>query len=250
MNEGTQLVARNLAVSTEVLNSRPYPVALHHWREDEFVAFLDAHQFPGCTYRDRLAGRRQAVINAIRDEIRVPAEVLNESPDLTNEGMLARESRLAIKEHWPRYQALCKEQTAAFETAIGYDNTCQVYRERLKVILTSLLSREDGTIRAPLQWENWALSISVDPGRRASYGYFGVLDAGRPKTLRIGVSNAANTVHAVKWEFVSDALFELLRDGQLTRENVWRLMGSGWTPEHMQTGHVVVVESAPEAIAA
>lgn len=125
---------------------------------------------------------------------------------------------------------------AAFEQDIGYAVSFDAYYAALKSILTGWLNRSyvdafHAEICQPLQWGEWELTLSVDPGRRPEYGRFGLLDAGRPKCLHIrGIGPNGSAAHAAEWDSIDEVMTELLRSVAVTFDQAWFLFGTGWAP--------------------
>ncbi|MFP3637538.1 hypothetical protein [Paraburkholderia sp. SIMBA_054] len=236
---------RNLQVKKEILCSRPYPVALHHWTEVEFERFLDEHRFPRNTYADRLASRRLAVVQAIAAGEFVPAQVTAECPELVVDGQAARDASGSLV----TLNAFWAERQAAFEQAIGFCTSEAVYRELIKEVLVGVLGRAFDDIRSPWVWGEWTIVLRLDQGRGARHGRFGLEDAGREKRLLIKPGAlSVGALHCVDWTRVDNALFELLRDGLLCLDQVWFLTGTGWIPEQMRHARVTEVASAGEML--
>ena len=222
-------IARNVAVARLSYDARPYPLALHHWTEAEFVAFLGKHHFPGNTYRDRLVTRRQAVLDAVSKGLYVPAEVLAEDPSLEPEGHAQRESQEALSRYLEARLLDEKAQSKALEVAIGYWTTTEAYFGIVKGVLHSALARECADRCKSVRLQEWELELSVDHGRRPDHGPFGTF-GGRKRALVVrGVGTWAS--HRVDWDYVNEALAELLRSGDVTYDQVWSLTGTGWQPE-------------------
>lgn len=220
---------RNVAVARLSYDARPYPLALHHWTTAEFVSFLDKHRFPGNTYDDRIATRRQAVIDAAAKGLYVPDEVLGEDPSLAPEAHAQRESKATLACYLDAQVSACAEQAKALEKALGYWSPAETYYARVKDVLRSALTRTYGDIRKPLRWQQgWELELSVDRGRRPDQGPFG-LWGGRQQALVVrGIGTGAS--HRVEWDYVNDALTELLQAGEVSYDQVWLLTGTGWSP--------------------
>ena len=61
-------------------DTKPYPAKLWEWTAGEFTAFLEQYRYPACTFKDRLASHKQAVIEAIYNGHAVSEEVLADYP--------------------------------------------------------------------------------------------------------------------------------------------------------------------------
>lgn len=140
-----------------------------------------------------------------------------------------------------------------FERDVGYSVSFDVYHTKLKSILICWLNRSYADpfhpeIRKPLQWGEWELTLSVDPGRRPEYGRFGMLDGGRPKRLDIqGFSSSGRIDHAVEWDTVDELMTELLRNVAVTFDQAWFLFGTGWAPAGLYRSKVTATTLRPGA---
>ncbi len=217
---------RDLRTRKEFDQSRPYPCTPSHWTEAEFIGFLNEHRFPPNTYRDRLAGRRNAVITALASGEFVPDEVVAESPDLLGEAAAMQRWTLARDKDFEIWTSRQND----FMRDIGFSQGDVQYRQGIREILLGVLNRDTSLIQSEWSWRGWPIHLSVDRGRRPVWGYFGPLDDGRPKSLQIRLAPAASPLHNVAWELAEDVLCELLLAGQLDLERVWFLTGVEWLP--------------------
>lgn len=125
----------------------------------------------------------------------------------------------------------------AFERDLGYTISFGAYRAGIRSILTSWLNRPyadpfQPEIRKPLQWGAWVIELSIDQGRPVRTGTFGLMDVGRPKTLRIHARREdGDAIKGIDWNAVNNIMAELLSEGAVTYEQVWFLFGTGWTPD-------------------
>lgn len=243
---------RNLQlVPHALLRSHRYPQALHHWREAEFRAFLREDRFPACTLQGHESSRRQAVVKAVAQGLHVPCEVTDEAPELLAEGQAALARAPMNADRYEELKQARKLALDEFEKVVGYQYTTSMYLAGVKAILSGKLAREFAEIRKPSEFGKYQILLTIDEGSRAQYGPYGLLSPGRQKSLHVLFREQEDfwTLHKIEWQYVNDALFDLLCSGELSYDQVWFLTGLGWVPDQMRVTRVSVASHGERATA-
>lgn len=229
---------RNLTVKKEILASRPYPVNVTHWTESEFIEFLNLHQFPSCTFKDRLSSRNTAIIHALATGQFVPMEVMSEPESASRiEDALMYVASAAASE---RSLMVAKEAMVSFERSIGFCTSSEDYYDNIAYILESAIrSNDTSQLKTifPLE-SNKQIVLSVRHASHPKFGSYGLLQSGTPKRLIIHESHSELAVlHVIDWKIVDEVLQLLFDASRLNLLQIVNRFGSDfidWVPESMK----------------
>lgn len=109
-------------------DDKPYPVHLHEWTRAEFQEFLCVHRYPPCTFRDRLASHREAVIRALYEGKTVHPHVLADYPDAQDEAGLRHKADTA----WTVLSERRRQQVAMFRLTTNVELFVQAIVEEIR----------------------------------------------------------------------------------------------------------------------
>ena len=233
---------RNLSVSKEILASRPYPVNVTHWTENEFVQFLNLHQFPSCTFKDRLSSRNTAIIHALATGQFVPMEVMSEPESASRiEDALMYVAAAAASE---KRLVSEKAEMVTFERDIGFCTSCEDYYDNLAYILESAIrSKVESQLKTIFPIESQKqIVLTVRHAVHPKFGSYGLLQSGMPKRLIIHESHSELAVlHVIDWKVIDEVLQLLFDASRLSLLLIVNRFGSDfidWVPESMKCPRV------------
>lgn len=222
-----------------------WPTAIHCWTHDQFAQFMREHNVPVNTWADQQEYRRQAVIQALLNNTPVPQDVLAEDQELERDALMHRRA----SEGWTRNYDFEVRERASFEADIGYSTNFEVYESSLRQILLSMLKPEGGKrlthgkSHMGTRFNQRELALKFIPARPPRLGTFGAF-GGSPARVHIilGSSDLGPVLHSVAWDRIDQLLTNLLSEGEVTHEDVWWWLGSGWQPSSTV---VDVIQSYP-----
>lgn len=156
-------------------DDKPYPLRPWEWTLKEFEQFLVNNKFPACTFRDRLARHKEAVIKAMYRGDLVPEAVLADYPDAHAEAMFRHEADTA----WARLADLDKQRVIEFQQCVERDNLLPalingIRRGKIE-FWKHYNSYHKCTVSFVINGEQyWAAHYVIGP----KYGHFGKYDDG------------------------------------------------------------------------
>lgn len=230
--------SRNLEVRTDILASRPFPVNVTHWTEGEFVDFLNTHNYPACTFKDRLRTRNMSIINALVMGQYVPMEVMSEpeSASRIEDALMYVQAAAASEKRLERE----KERIAVFERIIGYERSYDDYYRNLANILEAAIRNHDLSIlKANFPTDGQTqIVLTLRHASHPKFGSYGLLQSGKPKRLVIHESHSELAVlHVIEWKVVDAVLQRLFDASRLDVRMIVNRFGNqfiDWIPESMK----------------
>lgn len=230
---------RDLSIGKHpLIIGRTWPKVTYHWTHTELQQFLDENRYPAHTWGDQQNARKRAAVAALRRGNPVPQVVLDEDPSIVEDF----EQEKGSDALWSRFNIHLGAMKIEFEKAIGFLTSMDVYRARVTRLLLTMFKQRNttGVNKMQVKWEDWELTLRA-PQPHIARSRFGFSAYGRYVVVAMGADSfGISGIHTISWDIVDSSLFELLKSGQVSYDDIWFFTGVGWTP--LRASVVTVVE--------